>query len=112
MKPINFNENYYSLCEVKGKPFLFSDIRVSRDSIPAEFPVVYDLREGEGGFDPCQARPFILVNYFGTIIGCEELPLDGDNDCFLEEGDFNLLDNVTPLEFLNFERRRAYERRN
>lgn len=101
MKPINFNENYYSLCEIKGKPFLFSDIRVSRESIPKEFPVSYDLREGDGGFDPCQAKPFILVNYFGTVIGCDELPFDEENECYLDESDFVLFDSISPSEFLS-----------
>lgn len=75
MIPVEFDKKKaYDVYLVNNRPYLFTDIRVKRESIP-EHLHVYDVADGDG--DGCFARikPFIFVNYWGTIIGTDELPL-------------------------------------
>lgn len=59
---------------VQGKPYVFSDIRVDRSSVPDGLKV-YDVRDDcDGEF--WQIQPYVMVNYWGTIIGLEPIDLD------------------------------------
>ena len=99
MKPYAFNETTFTLCKVQGIEFLFSDVRIDRNSIPKEFPYVYDLRDECDGI-PVQAAKSILVNYWGTIIGTSDLMFDEDGDCYLNPEDWDYGYTMTPNEFL------------
>ena len=73
MKPIPFGEAVSGLITITvedGKEYtgLFSDIRVSRDTVPKGL-YAYDLRDDDDcSYTPCQVQKFVLVNYLGTII--------------------------------------------
>ena len=82
---------HYEEITVCGKPALFTNFRIKRDTVPDSL-YVYDVRHDDDcrGI-PCEIAPFIMVNHWGTIILAEplELPNDGRREPFVN-GD-NLL---------------------
>jgi hypothetical protein len=80
----------FEAVEVQGKIFLFTNMRVDRDTLP-EGCHAYDVRDDDecsGSFT--QVQPFVLVNHWGTIIGPEEIDLDesGRYNCTDDDGLF------------------------
>ena len=88
MVPIVLDVNEkLDVCEVNGTEYLFTNLRIKRDTLP-EGVVAYDVRDNcDGEF--CQIQRFVMVNHWGTVIGTEPLPLEdgsyypeGDDGCF------------------------------
>jgi hypothetical protein len=74
-------ENFEEIT-VLGRPALFTDLRIERDTVP-EGLYLYEVRgDDDGGSDPVQIAKRILVNHFGSIIVREpiDLPPDGHID--------------------------------
>ena len=85
---------------VDGKPFLFSDIRIDRSTIPPDM-VAYDVRDADEDGEFHQVLSSVVVDYWGTIIGPERIE-DAENDgyaCRENDGVF-IEDSVTAEEFL------------
>lgn len=91
---ISFNEIFPAdVVEVQGKPFLFTNARVRRDTVPSEL-FVYDVRDDcDGEFWELQEH--VIVNHWGTCLGLEELKLDSngqywcpEENGYSAEGDF------------------------
>ena len=62
------------IVEVQGKPYMFTNLRVDRGSIP-EGLYAYDVGDDcDGCFWKIQR--FVLVNHWATIIGKEPVDLD------------------------------------
>ena len=60
---------------IDGKPYLFSDTRIERKSIPQRL-YAYEIRsDDDSPGDWCQICEHVWVNYWGDIIGKEPLPL-------------------------------------
>lgn len=74
------------VCLVQGKPFLFTNMRVDRKTIP-EGMYAYDVRDDcDGEF--WEIQQFVMVNHWGTIIGFEPVELeDGQYWCPPDEND-------------------------
>ena len=85
MKPVPFSsEERYATVDVQGKTFLFTNLRVDRDTIPVGF-VAYDVGDDcDGNF--CRIQPSVLVNHWGTIIGCDDLALDRNGQYWPDAG--------------------------
>lgn len=62
---------HYEEITVCGKPALFTNFRIKRDTVPDSL-YVYDVRHDDDcrGI-PCEIAPFIMVNHWGTIILAE-----------------------------------------
>lgn len=79
MARCNAMEETYTEIEVLGKPALFHDLRIDRNTVPKGL-YLYEVRyDDEGWGDPVQIAKGILVNHFGTILTREpiKLPPDG-----------------------------------
>ena len=63
-----------------GQECLFSEDRVERDSVPGEF-FCYELRHGDDPGVPCTAEDFVRVNFYGTLLTSDNLPISPDG-CF------------------------------
>jgi len=78
MIPLDFSQelaNGMEIVLVNNKPYLFTNMRIDRSSIPEGW-FAYDVRESEGGAgDFCEILRYVLVNHWGTVIGMDELPL-------------------------------------
>ena len=85
-----FNKkDVFDVVEVAGHPYLFSNWRIDRTTIPQTM-VAYDVRHD----DECQGmfaeiRKHVIVNHWGVIIGFHELPdsyiCNDDDGCFTGE---------------------------
>ena len=73
---INAMKETFELVTVLGKPALFTQFRVDRDTVPENL-YVYDIRhDDDQNGCPCEISPNILVNYLGTIIVKEPIEMD------------------------------------
>lgn len=94
---------------VQGKPYLFTNERVKRDSIPNPW-VAYDVRDDSCDGQFWQIQRFVLVDHWGTIIGLKPIELDEngqywcppeeDDDDVSSEGNFLGMTMDSEAEFL------------
>ena len=76
MSYVQFNDIFPAeVVEVQGKPYLFSDLRVERDTIPEHFEA-YDVRDDSGDGQFWEVQRFVLVDRWCTIIGMDPIDLD------------------------------------
>ena len=78
----------YMLAEIDGKPVLFTNMRLDRDTVP-EGLFCYDVRDSDrldGSF--AEVKPHVLVNHRGTILCREPFPLDGHGSYYPEDWGF------------------------
>lgn len=77
MMPMHINELFpMDIVILNDKPYMFTNMRVDRESVPKGY-FVYDVRESDGGAgDFCTAEDHVLVNHWGTIIGKNKLPME------------------------------------
>lgn len=69
----------------------FSDIRIDRDTIP-EGRYQYEVAgDDDSGGDPARVQSGVMVNFFGTLICNEPLPIGEDGVLWLMDGDFKWL---------------------
>ena len=75
---------------VCGKPALFTNIRLGRNTIP-DCLYAYDVRHDDDCLGiPCEIAPYVLVNHWGTIILAKPLELPDDGRRYIdEENDWN-----------------------
>lgn len=79
MARYNAMEENFEEIMVLGKPALFHDMRIDRNSVPKGL-YLYEVRHDDASFgDPVQIAKGIMVNFFGCIITHEpiKLPEDG-----------------------------------
>lgn len=75
MARYNAMEETFTEIEVLGKPALFHDMRIDRDTVPKGL-YLYEVRhDDEGWGDPVQIAKGIMVNHFGSIITREQIRL-------------------------------------
>ena len=101
----NAAEESYELVEVFGRECLFTCARIDRSTVP-EGLYAYDIRhDDEGQGEPCEIKPHVLVNHWGTIICADPIEMSDCKDLgeafacrYLEEGDFNYLGESETLK--------------
>ena len=98
------NESYERVV-VFGKECLFTCARIDRTTVP-EGLFAYDVRHDDDcqGI-PCQIKPYVMVNHWGTIICAEPIEM---SDCkefgerfacrYLEDDDFNYTGRMATLD--------------
>lgn len=75
MARYNAMEETFTEIEVLGKPALFHDMRIDRNTVPKGL-YLYEVRhDDEGWGDPVQLAKGIMVNHFGSIITREQIRL-------------------------------------
>lgn len=73
--------------EVKGIPCEFYDMRIDRKTVP-EGKFLYEVAgDDDSGGDPARIQEGILVNFYGSLICDQTLPLE-NGVMWLEDGDF------------------------
>ncbi|MDE5695884.1 MAG: hypothetical protein K2I96_00495 [Lachnospiraceae bacterium] len=74
-----------SVCGIKCE---FSDIRIDRSTVP-EGKYQYEVAgDDDSGGDPARIKRGIMVNFFGTLISDQPLPVENDGVLWLGDGDF------------------------
>lgn len=76
MRPMDVSDiNGFDVVTVDSHPYMFTNMRVDRDSIPDGF-VAYDVRDCDCDGEFAEIRDYVLVNHWGTIIGLGALEMD------------------------------------
>lgn len=98
MKPYNANELSYETMEMLGQTVLFTDMRVDRTTIP-EGLHAYSLRhDDECQGDICEIAPSIMVNFWGTILCRDEIPLTDNGRRYVDEYDYTYTGDSMSIE--------------
>lgn len=84
---LNFREEHFQNVEVKGIPCLFNDMRIDRKTVPENL-FVYEVADGESDGIPARVKENIFVNFFGTLITEQPLPLE-EGVMWLDEEDWS-----------------------
>lgn len=88
---LDYRKERMEAVEVKGTRCEFNDMRIDRNSIP-EGKHLYEVAgDDDSGGEPARVKNGIMVNFYGTLICDEELPLGEDGVLWLEDGDFKYL---------------------
>ena len=99
MSRFKANEVSWEKVRVLDKEGLFSDLRIEKDSIPEGY-LMYEIRHDDNGWgEPVEIALGVLVNFFGTVIVKEPLPLEpspvtGNAYLWIEEGDWKYLNEI------------------
>ena len=84
----DYKDCTFTGCWVKDVYCNFTEDRVIRDTVPPE-KWHYEVRHDDEGYgEPCQVKDAIIVNFFGTLITDEPIQFDENDECWLEEGDW------------------------
>lgn len=74
--------------KVKGIECEFTDSRIDRKTLP-EGKILYEIAgDDDCGDEPCRVSFGVLINFYGTLVCEQELPLGEDGNLWLSEGDF------------------------
>lgn len=90
MAECNAMEQQYQEIRVLGKPALFHDMHLERDTVPRGL-YLYEVRHDDDCIgDPVQIARGIMVNHYGSIITREPIKLPQDGYLDIEpEKDWN-----------------------
>jgi len=91
VKRFDYQKEPMQKVKVKGIECEFTDIRLRRDTIPEEKFMYEVAGDDDCGDTPARVKPAILVNFYGTIVCEQEMPLD-DGVMWLGEEDFVFVD--------------------
>lgn len=99
----------YMLAEIDGKPVLFTNMRLDRDTVP-EGIFCYDIRDSDaldGSF--AEMKSFVMVNHWGTILCREPFPLDEHGSYYPDDWGFINQDmSLTEFQQATPEQLRSY----
>ena len=83
---VDYAKEHFQAVEVKGIPCQFNDMRIDRATIP-EGKFQYEVAgDDDSGGDPARIQYGVMVNFFGTLICDQELPLE-DGILWVMDGD-------------------------
>lgn len=116
MIPVNFNDEFvaknhtFEIVELQGKQYMFTNLRVKRDTIPDGL-YAYDVGDDcDGSF--CRVQKYVIVNHWGTIIGKKPIETEtihglySDYEAYYPEEDSddykgNFVDYLTFEDYMN-----------
>lgn len=85
---VDYNNEKFTKVMISGIECDFSDMRIDRNTIP-EGKYQYEVAgNDDSGSDPARVQLGVLVNFFGTLICDEPLPLGENGILWLMDGDF------------------------
>ena len=88
MARLDYKNEFFSKVSVCGIQYEFSDMRIDKSTVP-EGKYQYEVAEDdESGSEPARIKSGILVNFFGTLICDEPLPIGEDGVLWVMDGDF------------------------
>lgn len=85
---LDYKKESFLKVKVCGIEYEFNDMRIDRDTIP-EGRYLYEVAgDNDSGGEPVRIKAGILVNFFGTLICDDPLPLGDDGVLWLANDDF------------------------
>lgn len=84
----DYKTEHFQKVSVCGIRCEFSAVRIDRSTVP-EGKYQYEVAgDDDSGGDPARVRLGIMVNFFGTLISDQSLPVENDGVLWLGDGDF------------------------
>jgi len=84
----DFDKEHFTKVMVCGIVCLFNDGRINKETVP-EGKHQYEIGgDDDSGGEPARVQYGVAVNFFGTLITDEPLPLGEENVLWLQDGDF------------------------
>lgn len=87
----DYRTEHFEKVSVCGIICGFNDVRIDRNTIPAGKYQYEVAGDDDCGDEPVRVQRGVLVNFFGTLICDEPLPLGADGVLWLTDGDFKWL---------------------
>ena len=88
MKRSDYKTELFEKVSVCGIPCDFNDMRIDRNTVP-EGKYQYEVAgDDESGVDPVRVQSGVMVNFFGTLICDEPLPIGENGVLWLGDSDF------------------------
>lgn len=84
----DYTKEHFQKIKVKGIFCEFIDVRVAPDTVPADKFLYEVASDDEGGWDPARIQPAVMINFYGTLICDQKLPMGSDGVLWLEDNDF------------------------
>ena len=88
MKRLDYRTEQFEKVSVCGRECEFIDMRIDRGSVPKGKYQYEVAGDDDSGDEPVRVKSTILVNFFGTLVCNEPLPIGDDGVLWLTEGDF------------------------
>lgn len=87
---LKYDEEVWQKGKICGFDCEFSDMRIDKKSIP-KGKYIYEVSGDDyGGANPVRVAKYILVNFYGTIVTDDLLPLDDQGQLYLKDGDLKI----------------------
>lgn len=100
MEPVYYNKGTsYKAIRINGIPAMFTNTRIERDTLP-EGIYAYDIRESDDETHLSTIKPWVCVNYGGTILTFQKITIPSKGYVNIEDCNFG------PDERLSFEKLR------
>ena len=97
---LDYRKEKMQAVKVKGIRCEFNDMRIDRNTVP-EGKFQYEVAgDDDSGGDPARIQKGVMVNFYGTLISDEELPLGEQGILWVEDGDFRYLQQKEVLYLL------------
>lgn len=74
--------------EVQGKPYLFTNLRINRKTVPKKLHA-FDVADDSGDGEFWRIQRNVIVDHWGTIVGLEPVDLDENGQFWCEAEDDN-----------------------
>ena len=88
---LDYGKEKMQAVEVRGIRCEFNDMRIDINTVP-EGKFQYEVAgDDDSGGDPARIQKGVMVNFYGTLISDEELPLGEHGILWVENGDFRYL---------------------
>ena len=85
---VDYRKSSFSMVRVCGILCEFHDMRIYNNTVP-EGKYKYEVAgDDDVGDEPARVKPDILVNFLGTLVCNEPLPIGEDGVLWLYDGDF------------------------
>ena len=95
-------EHNFTICQLFGKPVLFTDDRINPLTVPPSDVHMYEIRHSDEDFgEPVTIENHIGANFFGTVLTAFELSIDDFLPLTEQDYDFFSTDQMTVVEYLS-----------
>ena len=85
---LDYRKEIFSKVSVCGVECEFNDMRIERSSVP-EGKYQYEVAgNDDSSGDPARIKLGVLVNFFGTLVCDDPLPIGDEGVLWLTDGDF------------------------
>ena len=102
MTRVDAGTERFEQVELFGKPVLFTELRIDRDTVPDGL-YLYELRHADEDWgEPCELARSITVNFFGSVLTSDPIQLSPEGWLKMDGEDFDYTGepSVTAQEYL------------